>query len=222
MATNHPEGHLPNKGYLARWAAIGEEAEREFHTTNPNVLAIIFPGDSRVLVVPASGKARFYDMDNDAATERAEFERLYGKLPDCVPKTGFNSDEMERATGWPARHAAVGKDTVPDGRHEGNLKETAPGYRSDTLGHFVLNVPTVVKDHRDSIPFVAKYLGDGPLYIVDGKEAPANVLETLNPDSIGSIQVLKDAAAIREYGEKGRNGVIIITSKKQPVITLKH
>ena len=101
MATDHPsETPGVNAGYLARWAAIGEQAQRDFHTTNTTVRAIIFPGDSRVIAVPATGKPRFYDMDSKAENERAEFERLYGPLPDCVPKPG-----------GPKRDGA--KDTVP-------------------------------------------------------------------------------------------------------------
>jgi beta-lactamase regulating signal transducer with metallopeptidase domain len=77
----------PVEGYLRHWEAIAAQAEKEFHTTNPNVLHVIFPGDSRVIVVPVNGKTRFYDMDSDQPNERQEFEETYGKLPDCVPPT---------------------------------------------------------------------------------------------------------------------------------------
>ncbi len=49
------------------------------------------------------------------------------------------------------------------------------------------------------------------LVIVDGKEVED--LQELDPDDIESIEVLKDAAAIEKYGEKGRKGVIIVTRK---------
>lgn len=50
-----------------------------------------------------------------------------------------------------------------------------------------------------------------PLYIVDGKEVAD---PKLKGDSIESIDVLKDANALKQYGDKGKNGVIIITTKK--------
>ena len=53
------------------------------------------------------------------------------------------------------------------------------------------------------------------LYIVDGKEAPADTLKTLNPNDIESITVLKDQSAVAKYGEKGKNGVILITLKNK-------
>ncbi|HWB92885.1 MAG TPA: M56 family metallopeptidase, partial [Puia sp.] len=53
--------HQVNSGYLARWAAISAQAEKDFHATRGNARAIIFPGDSRVIAVSASGEARYYD-----------------------------------------------------------------------------------------------------------------------------------------------------------------
>jgi hypothetical protein len=82
----------PVAGYLAHWEAIAAQAEKEFHTTNPDVLHIIFPGDSRVIVVPVNGKPRYYDMDSDQPNERQEFEATYGRLPACVPPTYHTSD----------------------------------------------------------------------------------------------------------------------------------
>ncbi|MGE6220006.1 TonB family protein [Nubsella zeaxanthinifaciens] len=52
-----------------------------------------------------------------------------------------------------------------------------------------------------------------PLYILDGKPMESSI-GSLNPDDIESISVLKDAGATALYGEKAKNGVIIITTKK--------
>jgi TonB-dependent SusC/RagA subfamily outer membrane receptor len=53
---------------------------------------------------------------------------------------------------------------------------------------------------------------DSPLFIVDGKEVPS--INNLKPEDIKSVSVLKDASATSVYGEKGKNGVIIIEMKK--------
>jgi hypothetical protein len=50
------------------------------------------------------------------------------------------------------------------------------------------------------------------LYIVDGKEVKD--LKKVSGDDIQSIRVLKDDKAREEYGDKGKNGVLIITTKK--------
>jgi hypothetical protein len=56
-----------------------------------------------------------------------------------------------------------------------------------------------------------------PLYIVDGVEIPhsAAPLQKINPDDIESISVINPEAAKAVYGEKGKNGVILITMKKK-------
>jgi TonB-dependent SusC/RagA subfamily outer membrane receptor len=48
------------------------------------------------------------------------------------------------------------------------------------------------------------------LFLVDGVEFPQ--IETLRPDQVHSVRVLKDAAA-SAYGSRGANGVILITTK---------
>lgn len=72
--------------------------------------------------------------------------------------------------------------------------------------------------------------GNEPLYVLDGfiiyndnsyanaggvyNGAGLNVLSTINPSDIESIEVLKDASATAIYGSRGANGVILITTRK--------
>ncbi|WP_455587426.1 TonB-dependent receptor [Bacteroides sp.] len=52
-----------------------------------------------------------------------------------------------------------------------------------------------------------------PLYVVDG--IPFNgALNTINPNDIESVTVLKDASAGALYGSRGANGVVMITTKR--------
>jgi TonB-dependent SusC/RagA subfamily outer membrane receptor len=53
-----------------------------------------------------------------------------------------------------------------------------------------------------------------PLIIIDGKESNRAELSKLNSDEIHSFSILKDGAATKIYGEKGKNGVIIVETKK--------
>ena len=71
---------------------------------------------------------------------------------------------------------------------------------------------------------------NSPLYIIDGvpfssdpighfqTSSPfptvSSPLNSINPDSIESIEVLKDADATSIYGSRGANGVVLITTKK--------
>lgn len=52
-----------------------------------------------------------------------------------------------------------------------------------------------------------------PLYVIDGLVGVGD-LNSLNPDDIATIDVLKDASATAIYGSRGANGVILITTKR--------
>ncbi len=72
--------------------------------------------------------------------------------------------------------------------------------------------------------------GNYPMYIIDGvpvtAETPSSVsgpilpygsidpLNTINPNDIESIEILKDADATAIYGSRGANGVILVTTKR--------
>jgi TonB-dependent starch-binding outer membrane protein SusC len=63
---------------------------------------------------------------------------------------------------------------------------------------------------------------NAPLYVIDGVIIPSpsdpgsgsNPLNTINPNEIESIDLLKDASATAIYGSQATNGVIIITTKR--------
>lgn len=76
--------------------------------------------------------------------------------------------------------------------------------------------------------------GNEPLYVIDGLPIdnnttlsssgggtgtgsnlnPRNPLNSINPNDIASIEILKDASATAIYGSRGANGVILITTKR--------
>lgn len=80
---------------------------------------------------------------------------------------------------------------------------------------------------------------NSPLYVIDGVPAVSgtvgqmgdyiytsnNVMNSINPNDIESITVLKDAAAASLYGSRAANGVIVITTKKgrvgKPTVNLR-
>ena len=55
---------------------------------------------------------------------------------------------------------------------------------------------------------------NNPLYVIDGLPTKDDILSVINPASIESIQVLKDAASASIYGAQAANGVILITTKQ--------
>src|SRR5690606_18339844 len=66
----------------------------------------------------------------------------------------------------------------------------------------------------DGVPYDAQSLGSissSGLIIPSGNISPLNAI---NPATIESIEVLKDADATAIYGSRGANGVVLITTKK--------
>jgi len=59
--------------------------------------------------------------------------------------------------------------------------------------------------------------GKSPLIVVDGevKGNGTDILSKISPDQIQSISVLKNATAVAEFGDKAKDGVIKITTKKK-------
>ncbi len=60
----------------------------------------------------------------------------------------------------------------------------------------------------------ANIFGMQPLIIVDGVFSKTQNANNIPPEAIESISVLKDASSTKIYGDKGKNGVILITTKK--------
>ncbi len=58
------------------------------------------------------------------------------------------------------------------------------------------------------------YGNTDPLYVIDGFPTNSDSFRTLNTNDIESLEVLKDAAALSIYGNRGANGVVVIKTKQ--------
>jgi TonB-dependent SusC/RagA subfamily outer membrane receptor len=256
-----PGGNTAGAGYLSQWEAISAAAAKAFHTTNPDVREVVFPGDSRVITVLVSGRVDMYDMDSDDPKERPAFEKLYGKLPDCVPapshyparigegrpySLNLTSRTVPADTGKPmevsvpsnvlfvvdgvVQPAGFKRDSIPPDKiyaMEVIKGEEALRLFGEKGANGVIAIMT--KAFREKYPPLnaveIRNPKRTPLYIVDGVEmTDKDALQKIDPAAIESMSVLKDAAAKAVYGEKGANGVILITLKKkagyQPKMTI--
>lgn len=75
----------------------------------------------------------------------------------------------------------------------------------------------IIITEKEGIPMngkpvkIMKYEG---LIIVDGKETAFNDISNLKADEIASMEIYKaDSKVAKSYGEKGKNGVMMITTK---------
>ncbi|MCG8476279.1 MAG: TonB-dependent receptor plug domain-containing protein, partial [Cytophagales bacterium] len=67
---------------------------------------------------------------------------------------------------------------------------------------------------KDDAELASANRANEPLYIMNGVPISSSVFNTINPDDIVDIRVLKDGLSTVEYGTRGANGVIEIKTKR--------
>ncbi len=70
------------------------------------------------------------------------------------------------------------------------------------------------KGKGDKLFFIDTEDGKDPLIIIDGKKASIKKMDEIDSDSVIQIEYLKGDKAIEKYGKKAKDGVILITTKK--------
>jgi len=54
-----------------------------------------------------------------------------------------------------------------------------------------------------------------PFVVIDGKNSTIDALKKLNPDKIESISILKGDDATKKYGDKAKDGVVVVDTRKK-------
>lgn len=66
-----------------------------------------------------------------------------------------------------------------------------------------------------SVPSISIRGGGDPLYVIDGVICSDSwEFQTLNPDDIESISILKDASALAIYGSRAADGIVLVKTKE--------
>jgi BlaR1 peptidase M56 len=77
---------------------------------------------------------------------------------------------------------------------------------------------TKINGKADRVNITENKLPGDALYYIDDVPATRKQIDALNPKSIQSIDVLKGTEAEKKYGEKGKKGVIKISTKKKLIV----
>ncbi len=80
-----------------------------------------------------------------------------------------------------------------------------------SLAGIVVQAQTVEEIKREESVLIQSK--NSPLVLLNGKSIPSDSLKKIDPNTIESIEVIKGQQADSLYGEKGRNGVIVIKQK---------
>ncbi|TAE17074.1 MAG: SusC/RagA family TonB-linked outer membrane protein [Bacteroidetes bacterium] len=183
---------------------------------------------SYVLNVPANGKTlvvssvNFETQEITLGTKNTISVTLASsdQSLDDVVVTGYSRKKRTEFTGSSSKVEAKAIEQVPMASFEQILQGRVPGlYIASGSGQ-------PGSSARVNIRGVGSISGgNDPLYVLDGIPIEAGVFRSLNPNDFENVEVLKDAAGAGQYGSRGANGVIVITSKKgkggKPVVTFR-
>jgi hypothetical protein len=73
----------------------------------------------------------------------------------------------------------------------------------------------VISEEGNGFFFIDNDGDEKPLFIIDGKESKEKDMKQLDPSEIATINVYKGEKAKEKYGDKGKDGVVEITTKNQ-------
>lgn len=131
------------------------------------------------------------------------------------PQVQQLEDVVVVAYGVQAKESVVGSITQTKGDKlvnsgQTNITSALAGKLSGVLSFQQSGQPGSSSDETIVIRGLSSWNGNSPLVMVDGVERDFN---TLDPNEVESISVLKDASATAMYGSRGANGVILVTTK---------
>lgn len=136
-----------------------------------------------------------------------DFGMRQGVLVDEVVVTGYTSQRKSDITGAVSIVSAEELNQITAGSFLQKLEGRAAGVNVTTGGG--PNSRSTVR-----IRGISSFTNNDPLYVIDGVPVQDANMNSLNPNDIESIQVLKDPSTASIYGARANNGVIIVTTKK--------
>ncbi|WP_456424408.1 M56 family metallopeptidase, partial [Lutibacter sp.] len=117
-------------------------------------------------------------------------------------RTNNNSDEITKKIVNSINELYTDKD---------NANEYKNNYTLKTGNNKIIRYIITKKD--DNIFINSE--NDEPIYFINGKEITIEEVKKLDPDTIEKIEVIKGKTATEKYGEKEKNGIVFITTKKE-------
>jgi TonB-dependent SusC/RagA subfamily outer membrane receptor len=103
--------------------------------------------------------------------------------------------------------------TTKKGEKKASKPETNSIGNINSVKH--LDSPEIRELSENKIQNLISRAGNNSLYVINGKETDEKEMQKLNINDIDSLIILKDDAAIKVYGQKGKNGVVIVYHSKK-------
>jgi TonB-linked SusC/RagA family outer membrane protein len=146
-----------------------------------------------------------------------------GQLQEVVVSTTLGIQRQKKELGYAT--TKVGGAELTQAKPVG----VATGLQGKVSG---LNVTTVnngvFADVKINLRGIRSITGDNnPMLLIDGVPTPIGYLSSINPNDIQEVNIIKGTSGTAIYGPDGRNGAIVITTKKgtrdgKPVVTVSQ
>lgn len=182
--------NVPENANVLVFSSVGYETT-EIEINGRSTINVVMTGDLQSLsevVVIGYGTVKKSDLTGSVASIKGESVKEF-------PITSVDQAIQSRAPGVQVTQAS----SAPGGGVSVRIR----GANSINSG----SEPLYVIDGFPIYP-------DNDAYGLDGNRRATNVLASINPNDIESIEILKDASATSIYGSRGSNGVVLITTKR--------
>lgn len=167
------------------------------------------PQGSRSLLLSMIG---FADMEVTIGTTPLDIKMSAGKTVALteVIVTGYTTQSRREATASVAKISGQEVKLQPIASFDQLLQGKAPGVlvqsQSGQPGSSASNITIRGKG--------SVLASTQPLFIVDGIQVTGADFQSISPADIENYSILKDAVATSQYGSRGANGVIVVTTKR--------
>lgn len=148
------------------------------------------------------------EVGANTGTIDVTLEPVVANLQEVVV-TGYTTQTRRQYTGSIAKISGSDVNLQPIGSFDQMLQGRSPGLLIQSQSGQPGSAASVTIRGKGSV-----LGGTQPLYIVDGIQVTGADFQGINPADIETYNVLKDAVATAQYGSRGANGVIVITTKR--------
>ncbi|MBP0905728.1 M56 family metallopeptidase [Mariniflexile gromovii] len=188
----HPSNSQPSKKRVGLNWVSDEDKKVSFHTKSESKVKILTSGDKEPLFI----------VDGKEITKE-EFQSL--------DQNDIGTITLLTDTNATKAYGDRGKDGV-------FILTTKKEYKIEMNNGSKVNKATSMKEGNLTSydgNAILKVKNEGTLVFIDGKEKTLKEAEQLSPENIETINVLKRKEATKKFGEKAKNGVVEITTKKK-------
>lgn len=188
-------------------ATVSVNGSREATSTDPEgKFSISVPSAAKELVITFVGFETQTIPINNQTEINATLQLSNSRLNEVVV-VGYGTQKRKDLTGAISSISAAQIEKVPVTTVDQAMQGRSPGVQvTNDDGAPGGGVQVQIRG-------VGSLGNNDPLYVVDGYPISGGI-NTINPDDIATIDVLKDASATAIYGNRASNGVVIITTKR--------